>query len=171
MPPSVFASVRAVYAKYRTELMNRKYYGCRLAATKQLGKVLDIAVAVGTSTAIGAWALWRTAGGQSVWASFSGAAAIVAIIKPFLHLPAQTERYARLFAGHSAAFYDLQALVHEIGRMRDYPETLHATYLAINARANALSSEDDPSPKKRLLRRCFRQVNQEIPSNDLWWPR
>lgn len=170
MPPSTYAAVKGVYAKYRTELMNRKYYGRRLAATKQQAKILDIAVAIGTSTAIGTWALWRTAAGQDVWAALSAVAAILAVIKPLLQLPAQTERYTRLFAGHSAAFYSLQALVQEIDRERDYTKAVHVTYLSILGRTKDLSPDDDPSPKKRLVERCFREVKHEIPVSGLWWP-
>ena len=167
---TLYAAVRAVYANYRKELMNRKYYGCRLAATKRLSTILDITVAVGTSTAVGAWALWHSPGGQAAWAVLSGAAALFAIAKPTLRLPSETERYTRHFAGHSVAFYDLQALVDEISRLRDYPTGIHGRYLAIVERANKLSTDDDPSPKQRLLKRTYREVTQEIPATSLWWP-
>lgn len=170
MIPSVYAPIKAVYAAYRTELMNRKYYGRRLAATKRLAQVMDITVAVGTSTAIGTWALWRTGGGHHVWEILSAFAAIVAVIKPFLQLPSHADRYGRLFAGHGTVFYDLRALVQEIDRVRDYPQSVHAAYAAVCDRAKALSIDDDPTPKGRILRRCFREVKQEIPESGLWWP-
>jgi len=166
----LYRCVRAVYNTYRTELMNRNYYGNRLAATRRASAALDIALAVGTSSAIGAWALWRTSVGEIIWPVLSGVAALLAAVKPFLHLPAKTERYTSLFAGHGAVFHDLQAIVVEIERIGDYTKAISAKYNAVLERAKALSPNDDPCPRRRLLKRCYDEVNHQLPVTGFWWP-
>lgn len=166
----LYVSVRGVYNSYRTVLMNRKYYGYRLARVKFTSTVFDIALAVGTSAAIGSWALWETPLGKGVWLVMSSTATLIALVKPFLNLPARIERFTRLFAGHGVAYYDLGAIVHEITRLQHYTEEVNLKYLAVLERAKALSPEDDPSPNRRLLNRCYAEVIQQIPTSGLWWP-
>ncbi len=164
------AGVKAVYDAYRTELMNRKYYGARLASLGRRSNALDVLVAVGTSGAVGGWHLWQSATGQTVWQLLAGAAALLALAKPFLQLPRQIERATRLFAGHGVAFYDLKAIVEEIARLEDLTPEMLARYAAVRERTKSLSPDDDPSPSRALVRRSYNEVLREIPAGSLWWP-
>jgi len=168
--PSLYSCVRTVYSTYRTEAMNKKYYGCRLSQIKRWNVTLEIVIAVGASSAIGAWALWRNPTGQCVWAMLTGLAAILAVAKPILRYSDRIERYTRLFAGHAVALHDLAQLTGEIEGLRDYPRALHKTYVAILARIRELTPEDDPNPDSSLLRHCFEEVKVQIPVDHLWWP-
>jgi hypothetical protein len=132
--------------------------------------VLDIVVAVATSSAIGTWVLWREGFGEVVWASITGFAALVAVAKPFLHLPREIERLTCLYTGHGAAFHDLQRLVERVARDCDYSDETAAAYTQVTDRMRELCPQDDPSPNLDLLDRFFAEVNHQIPPRTLWWP-
>jgi len=48
---------RNLYRSSRTALLNRKYYGNRLVIQKMLSFLFAVAIGIGTSAAIGGWAI------------------------------------------------------------------------------------------------------------------
>ncbi len=71
-----------IYDEYRTALLNGKYYARRLALYRNLDLWSEIVAALGTSSAIGSWALWKTTFGANGWTLLAGAAVIVSLLKP-----------------------------------------------------------------------------------------
>jgi len=175
LPENVAAEIlylraKSLYADYRTEWLNRLYYGRRLARAKRWNSFLEILLAMGTSTAVGAWAIWNMQIGRTVWAGLAGVACIVAILKPVLQLSRQIERYTKLFVEHGAIFYDLGFLVKELEAQRCFTREMEISYKRIYGRLRDLASFDDPKPDKKLVRLCCEEVNAQISPEDLWWP-
>jgi hypothetical protein len=169
---ALYDCVKSINDTFRTALMNRKYYGHRLTATRSRSVVLDIIIAVGTSSAVGAWLIWKaTPEGKNAWAFVAGLAALLAVIKPFLNLPKQIEKYSKLFVGHGDVFYDLKAITTELARVRDYTSKVQEAHDRVFQRIKQLAPEDDPVINEKLRRRFFEEVNREIPVESLWWPK
>jgi len=167
----LYDCVRNVNNTYRTALLNRKYYGYRLSVVKKRNTALEIVIAVGTSSAVGAWAIWQsTAVGANAWAVLTCLAALFAVVKPILNLSKDVERYSKLFVGHGDVYYDLQAITMELARVRGYTDKIRETFESVLKRIKQLGIEDDPKPNEKLHRRCFEEVKTEIPVNSLWWP-
>lgn len=164
------AALNDLYDAYRTALLNRKYYGCRLDSFRTRNKCFEALIAVGTSSAIGAWAIWREGLGPTAWAILAGLATLLAVIKPFLGLAQGVERYTKLFVAHGDSFFDLDLLVKEARRSRHYTKDMDAAFRKTVDRSRQLAPEDDPRPDERLLRQCFEEVKKEIPANQLWLP-
>jgi hypothetical protein len=165
-------SVKDLQDTYRTELLNRLYYGYRLARVKRWNLVLEIVVAIGTSSAIGAWVVWqKTETGEIVWAILAGAAALVAILKPILQLPKKVEQYSKLFVEHGNLFYQLDILEKEITKHQGFTSETERSYRTVLEKARGLAIDDEPSPSKRLIDKCCQEVNQKIPKKTLWRPK
>jgi methyl-accepting chemotaxis protein len=167
---AVYNSVRNLYDQYRTASLNRKYYGCRLQAIRGWNNFFEIAIAIGTSSVVGGWSLWHTGVGSTIWTILGGVTALLAIVKPFLQLSKQVERYTKLFIGYGDAFYDFELLVNEIGRIRRYNDEIDAAFRKTIDRLKQLAADDDPQPNHKLVKDCTGEVNREIPPDRLWWP-
>jgi len=167
---AMFNPVRDLYFQYRTVCLNRKYYGYRLQAIRGWDKFFEIVIAIGTSSVVGGWSLWHAGIGSTIWAVLGGLTALVAVIKPFLQFSKQVERYTKLFIGYGDTFYDLELLVSEIGRKRNYNDEMEMAYHKTLDRLKQLAADDDPQPNRKLVLKCTDEVNKEIPMERLWWP-
>jgi len=168
---ALYDSVKTVNNTYRTALMNRRYYGYRLSVVKRRNTILEIVIAVGTSSAVGAWAIWKsTSIGANVWVVLAGLATLFAVVKPFLNLSKHVEKYSTLFVGHGDVYYDLKIILTELARVGDYTDKMHEAFGRALERIKQLAPEDDPKINEKLRRRCFEEVEKEIPVESLWWP-
>ncbi|OGD12385.1 MAG: hypothetical protein A2Y86_03305 [Candidatus Aminicenantes bacterium RBG_13_62_12] len=169
---ALYDCAKSINDAFRTALMNRKYYGHRLTVTRSWNVALDIIIAVGASSAVGTWLIWKKSpAGENAWAMIAGLAALLAVIKPFLNLPKQLEKYSKLFIGHGDVYYDLKAITTELARVRDYTPKVQEAHGKAFERIKQLAPEDDPKIKEKLRRRFFEEVNREIPVESLWWPK
>lgn len=159
-----------LYRTYRTALLNRKYYASRLTSYRRWNLTLEIALAIGTSGTIGAWAVWKDGNGKYVWTYVAGLAALLAVLKPLLALPKQIERYTKLFAGYSDLFYDLEQFSNEARINKTFNRDMLKSYNRALDRYRKLSTDDDPTPDEKLRRRCYEEVLNEIPASSLWIP-
>jgi hypothetical protein len=168
----LYECVKAINNAYRTASMNRKYYGYRLSRVKLLNVGLEILVAVGTSSAIGAWWIWRSSSaGETAWAILAAAATLLAILKPILKLSDQVERHTKLFVGHGDVYYDLKLIASDLARAKNYTDEIDKNFRRTVERIKELAPEDDPKINDRLRRKSYEEVKREIPVESLWWPR
>ena len=110
-------ALRDLYDEYRTALMNREYYSCRLASVRTQNRILEIIIAVGTSSAVASWTIWQTE--EVVWTSIAAVVTLLTIVKPIIDYPKSIERYSKLFVGHGDVYYDLDRVVKRVRRMED----------------------------------------------------
>jgi hypothetical protein len=162
--------LRKLYRDYRTALFNREYYGCRLEEMRTRNRTMEIAIAVGTSSAIGSWLIWTTPTGEAVWASISAVTAVLAIVKPFLDYPGRIERYSKLFAGHGDVYYDLDQIVQGVQQAGDFTPKINKAYAEVLARVKELAPDDDPKLNQKLGDWCYDEVNRKLPPDQLWMP-
>ncbi len=160
-----------IYKIYRKALLNRKYYGHRLSSVKMWNNMFDVTVAVGMSSAIGAWFVWQSGYGKIAWEILAGMATLTALIKPILHFPQLIEKSSKLFTGHGDIFYDLERIIQKTIKDAKYTEELDLSFQEIFDRFKRLALDDDPKPKKKLLQKCYDEVNKEIPPSSLYIPK
>ncbi|MBO0950882.1 hypothetical protein [Fibrella forsythiae] len=162
--------LRNLYSDYRDALNNKKYYGCRLVQFRQWSMALDLILAIGTSSAVGGWLIWRDSVGQYVWTGLTGVAAVIAVLKPILKLSDQIERYSKLYAGHSTVFYDLDRVIKMVREHKAFNTEMVTIRNNAIDRRKELDPIDDPNPSKSLETKCFQEVNVQISTNMLWFP-
>ncbi|MCP4549663.1 MAG: hypothetical protein GY835_24675 [bacterium] len=170
MSTSSTSQLVELYDNLRTSALNRKYYGRRLSLYRVINFSLELILAIGTSSALGAWAIFKEGPGEKAWLVISGMAALVALLKPVLNPTKNLERYAMLFAGHGDIYYDLEIVASEVRRHERFTDDLLATYLNTLARIKKIAASDDPNPSRRLLRTLYDEVNQELPAGNFWLP-
>ena len=168
---SRYRTVHNLYDTYHKVAVNRKYYSYRLDALKQWNTAIEIVIAVGVSSSVGTLALWQAGIGKAAWGLLGGVISILAIVKPFLQLPKQVERYSRLFVGNNEATFELKKLVDEVQEHRGLPPEGEAKFAAALERLRQIEVDEDPLQNKRLMARFENEVNAEVSVKKLWLPR
>ena len=165
------AELNVIYDTYRNASMHEKYYGNRLTHLTNWNRSYEIVLAIGTSTAIAAWAIWEQNNWAKVfWAIFSGLITLLAITKPFLKMPEGIEKYSTLHTGYRALFLNLDSIVSKIRRKSAITSEVQELFDAAQDQYRSLALNDTVNFNQKILRRCQQQVLQEIPVNRLWYP-
>ncbi|HEV7920133.1 MAG TPA: hypothetical protein VGR02_05015 [Thermoanaerobaculia bacterium] len=162
--------VMEIHDRLRDALFNEKYYSAKLVRVRRLNKILDVALALLTSGAIGSWYIWKTPPGSQVWAVLACVAAVLAVIKLFTNGPEDIERYTSLHSGYAGLYFELRQVSKEMKIEKGVPPALHARFREASARYAKLGERDDVSPSPRLIKRCYEEVLREIPAERLWMP-
>jgi hypothetical protein len=169
---STRTQLRYIYNSYRTALLNRKYYGSRLASYQKYNSAMEIAIAVGAtgSGGVAGLAVWGTITGQYTWLWISGIATVLGVVKPILQLGTKIENYTKLYSGHSNIFWELKGVVEDVEVHKSLPLELTEQYESIRKRITDLGGLDDPTPDKGLIVKFQTEVNEELPPESLWVP-
>ena len=165
-----YEKAKVINDELRNAALSRRYYGCLLIRTKRIVLTLDILVALSTSAAVAAWNLWQGGAGAYVWKILGALATLVAVIKPFLNLSKEVERYSDLVSGWTAVYYDLKEINVRMRTSDSIPEDAWSAYEATQKRVKDLGGKEDPRIDQGLLRLLFETIKLEIPPETLWWP-
>lgn len=162
--------LRRIYDDYRTAQMNRDYYACRLETLKTYNRYYEIAIAIGTSTAVAGWHVWQTPAGKTVWAFFGALVAVLTIVKPILQLAKDIERYSKLHTGYSDLFYDYRHIIDEVKARGGINKQTAGAAAAAEKRYRDLALQDDPKPLAKLVDECFAAIEARSEPFDKWRP-
>jgi hypothetical protein len=162
--------LKSLYDDMRTALLNRKYYGCRLVVVKRRVLRLDVVVAIGSSSTVAGWAIWKGEIGSWWWGLIAGLAAVVAVVRPILQLGSEVERCSRLFTNFGDVYFDLKRIAEDSRGAGRFGENEVLRYTRSVERMKALSTDDDPDPDRALLTRLYVEVDKEHPASTLWMP-
>jgi hypothetical protein len=169
---SVRHPVWNVYDEYRTARLNVKYYSTELARFETLNIGIDVilAITVPSSSIAALWFL-NTPIGHVIWQYLGAISVILAVIKPFLKLPEKMRKYERTLTNYRALEHDLSSIVYDINQNKRYDETLQNKFREAFARKGRVKVEE-PAIRinKRLRRKCFEEVIQELPADNFLVP-
>ncbi len=164
--------VWALYDRLRTARLNVKYYGRRLLTLKRWNVGFELVLlATAPSSAIAALWFWQTVGGKFAWQGLGVVAAIAAVLKPVLKLTSTITQHESLVTGYRLLEYDLQGLRTEIEQTRRYGAPVQEEFKKALTKERDLVSRSplDPADRK-LLRRCQREVSEELPVDAFFIP-
>jgi hypothetical protein len=165
------AELGVMYDTYRTAAMNEKYYANRLTHLTNWNRYYEIALAIGTSTAIAAWAIWeQNSWARVFWAVFSGLITLLAIIKPFLKMPEGIEKYSTLHTGYRALYLNLHSIVSTIRRKSAVTSEVQQLFDAAQDQYRSLALNDAVNINQKIVNQCQQAVIREIPVESLWYP-
>jgi hypothetical protein len=165
------AELAEIYNLYRSAALNKDYYGALLSRYQVYNTTLEILIAVGaTSSGISGLTVWQLGYGKAVWATITLVSGLLAVVKPFLQLNKQIERYSRLFTGHLDNYLAIGSIVTKIRRRQELTPEMLQQFEAAEQRYIELSREDDPSPVPSIHKRCDDAVRLAHPDESFWYP-
>jgi hypothetical protein len=162
------AELVLLYDLYRTAWMNEKYFCYRLQYYRRLNRVGEVILALTASGTVGGWAIWTSGWGTLTWKVLGCISTALAVLKPVLGLSKQIELYSKVYTGYSNLFFDLKSLVNDVQSTHSITSESRKTAKLAQDRYKSLAVQIDVPPKKKLLKKCMDEVNQQIPTGDLW---
>lgn len=161
-----------VYNQFRTTRLNIIYLETVVTRLKCCNTLMDCAIALAASSDVaGIWFL-QGATSQIVWKWLIGITAILSVIKPLLRLTTRVQKGEKELLGYKLIFFDIQKLIIKVNQGQRYTAALKTDFLKIlDRRANLIHIEEAHFTFKRLLRKCYEQVNLEIPCKTLLIPK
>ncbi len=85
-------------------------------------------------------------------------------------VPLGAAEYSELFKAYTDVSATLRAVVDEIRARRGLSNRALSSYRRARQAIVELEKKDEPNPDRALIRRCQREVIQEIPLEFLWFP-
>jgi len=109
--------------------------------------------------------------GGIIWKALVTAAAFLAVVKPLAKLADQVQRKSEVLAGWRLLDYGLRKLTVQISQYMKYNDEMRNRFLSLmDTKAVIVQAEPLESIDERLRRRCFDQVNKELPSENFFVP-
>lgn len=163
--------VWAVYDEYRTARLNVYYYQYQISKLRRYNILLDIVIALSTSSVIAGLWFWETSIGNVSWKVIGALAAILVVIKPIINISDLIKQKSELFSSWqllSDGFKKLTILISEQNQYNDEMKKRFHELLDMESDINQKETPEEPD--KKLQRRYFEQVNREIPPESLIEP-
>lgn len=161
-----------MYDEYRTARLNIKYLQCQLKILKRYNSIIECIIALTASSSVAGLWFWNSVLGGYIWKIIGSITAVLAVIKPLLKLPEKTSKTEELLVGYKALHFDLENLVYLIKQRQIYDDSLQTQFLQVLERKKELTQKNnDPVINRKLSKKCFEQVNTELPANQFYVPR
>lgn len=170
-PVSIQPGLARIYDRYRTSLLNVKYYGYKLIWAQRVNLWMELVIAISACGGVSGWAIWGQEAGHQVWSFIAGTAAILAAIKPIVPLTKNISRYSKLYGGYNSNFLALKDLVERISVEQGLSGGIQEEFERISKQHREMAMDDDPNPSKKLITKFMREVEIQIPTEQLWCPR
>ncbi len=152
-----------IMAKYRTALLNCKYNAHRLRIKKTQNLWFEIILALGTSSAIGGWTVFKTEPGKPFWAVFSAIVVVLTIVKPIFQIPKEIERFSELHIGYKNLYYELNKLVSEVNKTGSISDATQTAFEKAKDRLRELSLKDTTLQTRNYYRSVKLKSSKRIP--------
>jgi hypothetical protein len=163
-----------VYNEFRTARFSAKYYVARLRRFERINFWLEITLALTASgSGVAALSFWQTGYGKTVWTWLTAISATVAVAKPFLKLTERVKDFEGIAAGYSSLEHAYQNLTIRINQAHAYSPSLQNQFQVLYDRGSDLKSKEivDRVPKRRLMAKCRKEVDAELPEDRFYVPR
>jgi hypothetical protein len=170
-PANIQPGLARIYDRYRTSLLNVKYYGHKLVWAQRVNLWMELVIAISACSGVSGWAIWGQEAGHQVWSFIAGSAAILAAIKPIVPLTKNISRYSKLYGSYNSSFLALKDLVERISVEQGLSADIQGEFERISKQHRELAMDDDPNPSQRLVTKFMREVETQIPVEQLWCPR
>jgi hypothetical protein len=170
-PNITVGQLKNIHREFRTALLNKKYYACRLHWYQTVNRWLEVLIALGATSGAGVagFAIWKNGAGVIAWGIISGASILLSTLKPIIDLPKQIERYSKLSGAYSKIFESFRVMEQEFDE--GGLTTAHIEkFKQLRDQLVDLAADDDQKIDKALVKRLEDEVNREVPVTSLWMP-
>lgn len=146
----------------KTVLQKRYYNAHQLRLVKRINLYYEVFLAVGTSSAVGAWAILRNPVVSNFWAVFLGLITLLSVLKPILQLSGQIQRYSEAYIGYTDLSFVLKDLLAQIDLNRKVGAQIDKLFDRAQDKLRGLARLDDPRPRRRVFQRSGFEASREI---------
>jgi len=162
-----------VYNEFRTARINVLCYSYQLKILTRINTTMEIFLAIFTSSTIASIWFWKTNIGQYAWQVFGILSAILAILKPILNLTDRIKKKSEIASAYRELDQDFLRLKIMINQEKKYNKVSKKEFETLLKKKSEIISrykDDGGPPCKRLINKCFKQVQNELPANNFYIP-
>lgn len=167
--PSQAEMVR-LYDLYRSALLSKKYHAHRLNRARLFASVTETVAALASSSAIASLAIWRSEVGNLAFAVLLVLAAAASVIRSSFGLSGLLDRHSRMAYAWNELALDMDKLIAAIRRENGLGEIRHQQAIDLADRFQHVEMQEEPGPKRLLLIKLQKEVDESVPSERLWLP-
>lgn len=162
-----------VYDEFRTARLNTLCYSRQLSTLTRINTTTEVLLAIFTSSTIASFWFWDTDIGQYSWQVFGVISAILAILKPILNLTDKIKKKSEIAAAYRELdqdFLNLRIKINQEGKYSEYIKKEFDNLLKKKKEIVLRYKDDGGAPCKRLVNKCFEQVQNELPVEIFYIP-
>jgi hypothetical protein len=149
-----------------------RYYQSQFSSLRRKNLLMELVLAISTSSVVAGLWLWETAVGGIIWKAVATLAAFLAVIKPLVKLSDQVQQKSDVLTNWRLLEDGLQQLTLSISQYRKYDDEMRNSFFTLmKTKTTIIQKEPSESIDERLRRRCFEQVNQELPLDSFFIPK
>jgi hypothetical protein len=163
-------AMQRIHDQHRTARMSCIYYEKRLKALQRQHLLLEIAIAVGTSSGVAGLAFWKGDIGRIIWGAIAAVAAITSAVKPLLGLPRRIEQMTQLRQGYQHTYFGFGKLARQVEENGELTAEDARRSEMLTDELEGVSKQDEIDPRMGLLKAAQEQVNRELPIERMWMP-
>lgn len=159
-----------VYNLLRTVRLNEKYYNVKRDFLVKLNIFFEITLLV-TAPGSALVIVWETEIGKVILPYLAGLAAFLALLKPLISLTDKIRQHEEVYTGYRSLYQYINRIRFQINQDEKYGQT-HKIGLneALAKRYDLVNSEPKSKPDKKLIAKCQREVNKELPPENFYIP-
>jgi hypothetical protein len=157
-----------LFSELQTARFNELYYQRRASFFRGLSIGANIVSALTASAALASLLADanQSGWGPLLWKSLTGVAAISAAVGPVLGLDSKASQMEKAALGHSVIKDRVRRLLSDL-KVSDLEESHLARDREIDSFRSALTPFDE-SPSDRVREECWKQTEEELPSDKAW---
>ena len=160
-----------VYDELRTARLNVRYYERQLSRLRCKNISIELILALSVSLGVAGLWLWQTAVGGIIWKALVTLAAFLAVLKPLIKLSDQIQQKSEVLTSWRLLDDGLRQLTILVSQYGKYDDEMRHRFLTLmQTKTTIIQRELPENIDEKLRRRCFQQVNQELPSDNFFVP-
>jgi len=160
-----------VYDEYRTARLNVRYYEYSLKRLQQHNFRIELVLAISVSSGVAGLWFWETVVGGIIWKIIITVAAFTAVVKPLIKLSDRIQEQSVILAAWRELDNELQKLSILVRQRGRYDSELQNRFLSLMDRKSDITKKETAEAiDENLRRKCFEQVNQELPCDKFFVP-
>ncbi len=160
-----------VYDEFRTARLSVRYYEIQLRSLRRNNFLMELVLALTLSSGVAGLWFWETIVGGTIWKLLVSVAAFLAVVKPLVRLSDQVKKKSDILTSWRLLDHGLHQLTissQETGKYDD--EMRHRFRSLMETKSAIVESEPTETIDEKLREKCFQQVNQELPADNLFIP-
>lgn len=160
-----------VYDESRTARLNVRYYERQLNSIRRNNFLIELVIALSVSSGVAGLWLWETTFGGIIWKALVTLAAFLAVVKPLVRLSDQVQQKSEVLSSWRLLDDGLRQLIILIRQYKTYGDDMRNRLLTLmETKATLIQREPLEAVDEKLRRRCFDQVNRELPADSFFVP-
>jgi|SRR5271165_5697336 len=160
-----------LYDEFRTARLNVKCIQDELRYWTRISDIFEIVIAFGSTTSIGGFWFFQSWIGGYLWKTLGTAAVIFTIVRRVYKVPDRVRLREDLLFRYKILEHDFQSLVIEVNQRQAYDRYCKMEFKKLMKKKSEMENHSKGfHPSDRLIDKCEKEVEKELPGSSFFIP-